>query len=182
MIEAVKAHNPIRAALEAAGIRLLKGKGLCPFHQDKHPSLSIKNERWRCWGCGAGGDVIDFTAKYYGLDIKGAIRFLADRAGITKQTSVEAKAALREREKKQELLKAFRTWEQNEVDEISAILRRYLRLIASRTTFTEAELVGLAALQGNIDVLEYYYGILCRADDKAKFELYMEAMSDAGTL
>lgn len=155
MIEAIKAHSPIRAAFETAGIRLVKDKGLCPFHTDKHPSLSIKGERWKCWGCGEGGDVIDFTAKFYGLDIKGAVRFLADRAGITKQTSAEAKAALREREKRQELLTAFKKWEQQEVDEISPILRRYNRLIASRTAFTEAELVDLARLQGNIDILRY---------------------------
>lgn len=181
VIEAVKSHNPIRAALNIAGIRLVKDKGLCPFHTDKHPSLSIKGERWKCWGCGEGGDVIDFTAKYYRLDTKDALKLLADRAGIrpanTQAERAAAEKARKERENKLVLLKAFRVWEQREVDDISAILRRYRRLIASRTTFTEAELVDLARLQGNIDILEYQYGIFCGTDDEAKFELYTEAMS-----
>ncbi len=29
------------------------GKALCPFHSDNHPSLTIKNERYKCWACGA---------------------------------------------------------------------------------------------------------------------------------
>lgn len=187
MIDTVKFHNPIRAALETAGIRLAKDKALCPFHQDKTPSLSIKGERWRCWGCGEGGDVIDFTAKYYDLDMKGAIKLLADRAGIktSPQTPAERQAAekaRRERESRAAAVRAFREWEQKEVNEISAILRRYHRLITSRTTFSEAELVDLAQLQGNIDVLEYQYSILSRSNDEQKFGLYREAMSDAGTL
>lgn len=183
-IEAVKSHNPIRAAFETAGIRLVKDKAPCPFHPDKHPSLTLRGERWRCWGCGEGGDVIDFTAKFYGLNTKGAIRFLADRAGIkTANTQAEkaaAEKARKERESKAEAVRAFRKWEQKEVAEIAAILRRYNRLVTSRKTFSESELVDLAGLRGNIDILEYYYGILCCSNDEPKFRLYTEAKLDAG--
>lgn len=181
MIEAIKSHNLLRTVISEI-VHLERDKGLCPFHHDKTPSLSVKGERWRCWGCGESGDVIDFTAKYYGLDTKGAIRFLADRAGIMRQAPDEVMAAQRKREKKQALIRAFRAWEQREVDDISAILRRYRRMIASRATFTEPEMIDLARLQGNIDILEYQYGILCGTDDKAKFELYREAMDDVGEL
>lgn len=178
MIAAVKSHNPIRAALETAGIRLVRDKGLCPFHNDKTPSLSIKGERWRCWGCGSCGDVIDFTAKYYGLDMRGAIRFLADRAGIkpvnTQADRSRIAAEKAHREKKQELLRAFRKWEQTTVNEIAEVLRRYHRMRTVRTAYTEAELIDLAELQGNIDILEYQYGILAGRDDHAKVGLYKE--------
>lgn len=181
MIEAVKAHNPLRAEIEAAGVHLERDKGLCPFHTDKHPSLSIKGERWKCWSCGEGGDVIDFTAKYYGLDTKGALRLLADRAGIMRQTSTEAKAAQMERERKQELLRAFREWEQTTVNEIAEVLRAYRHMMATRKTFTERELIELARVQGHIDYLEYIYeDILCRSNDEPKFRLYQE-MTDAGS-
>lgn len=174
MIEAIKAHNQLRAEIEAAGVHLERDKGLCPFHTDKHPSLSIKGERWRCFTCNEGGDVIDFTAKYYGLDTKGALRLLADRAGIKRQTSIEAKAAQRERERKQELLRAFREWEQTTVNDIAEVLRSYRHMKATRKTFTEGELIELARVQGEIDILEHHYEILCSKDDESKFGLYQE--------
>lgn len=173
MIEAVKAHNPLRAEIEAV-LHLEGDKGLCPFHPDKHPSLTVKGDKWRCWSCGEGGDVIDFTRKYYGLDTKGAIKLLADRAGIMRQTSTEAKAAQRERERKQELLRAFREWEQTTVNEIAEVLRTYRHMKATKATYTEAELIELARVQGEMDILEHHYEIFCSKDDESKFGLYQE--------
>jgi len=179
MIEAVKAHSPLRAEIEAAGVHLERDKGLCPFHPDKHPSFSIKGERWKCFVCNEGGDVIDFTAKYYGLDTKGALSLLADRAGIKRQAPTEARAAQRERERKQELLRAFREWEQTTVNEISAVLRAF-RSMQSKAR-TEAELQSMAEAQVEVDYLEYIYeDILCRSNDEPKFRLYQE-MKNAGS-
>lgn len=45
-----------------------KGWAVCPFHQDRHPSMSFRAGRFRCWACGASGDSIDFTAKLLGLE------------------------------------------------------------------------------------------------------------------
>lgn len=184
MIEAVKAHIPLRAEIEAAGVHLERDKGLCPFHQDKHPSLSVKGDRWKCWSCGEGGDVIDFTAKYHGLDTRGALRLLADRAGLKLegQTQAQARAAQevrREREERRRLTEDFRVWEQTEVDKISTVLRVYRHMRATRTDFTEAELVELAELQGEMDLLESRYEILCGTNDESKFGLYRE-MRNAG--
>lgn len=183
-IEAVKAHNPLREAIEAAGVHLERDKGLCPFHPDKHPSLSIKGERWKCWSCGEGGDVLNFTAKYYGLDFKGALKLLADRAGIkparTQAEKVAAEGARRERERKAGLVKAFRQWERKTANTIAEGLRRYRRLKATRNDFTEAELISLAELQGDIDYLEYIYEeVFCKKDDAAKYELFKEEMGYA---
>lgn len=53
--------------------------GLCPFHQDTHPSFSIytKDNSWYCFGCQRGGDAIDFIMQLEGLDFKSAVRRLA---------------------------------------------------------------------------------------------------------
>lgn len=162
-------------------INLKNGKGLCPFHDDKHPSLSIKDERFKCFACGEGGDVVDFVKLYYGLDTKEAIKYLADQASIkwgdlTLTESVAAAKARKERETRRAAVAAFREWEQGAVDEIAAILRAYRHMRAIRMTFTEAELEVLARLQGNIDVLEYQHEILCGRDDREKFELHKENM------
>ncbi len=61
-----------------------KYKALCPFHQDHNPSLEVNPERqsYKCWSCGAGGDIFDFVQNYEHVDFAEALRMLADRAGI----------------------------------------------------------------------------------------------------
>jgi DNA primase len=57
--------------------------GHCPFHPDRTPSFHA-DDRWRrfrCFGCGAAGDVIDFVARIEGLDTGDAIRWLREQAG-----------------------------------------------------------------------------------------------------
>ena len=59
--------------------------GLCPFHGEKTPSFHISTEHglFHCFGCGAGGDVITFVMKIENLDYMEAVKFLAERAGMT---------------------------------------------------------------------------------------------------
>ncbi len=60
-------------------------KGLCPFHGEKTPSFTVYPETasFYCFGCGAGGDVITFIKRIENLDYLDAVKFLADRAGMT---------------------------------------------------------------------------------------------------
>ena len=53
-----------------------KGWALCPFHGDKHPSMSFKNGRFRCWACNASGSSLDLVGNLLGLDTMGAVRRL----------------------------------------------------------------------------------------------------------
>ena len=50
----------------------------CPFHDDKHPSMKV-DRRFHCFGCQADGDVIDFTARLFGLSGKEAALKLAEQ-------------------------------------------------------------------------------------------------------
>ena len=58
--------------------------GLCPFHNEKTPSFTVYPETasYYCFGCGAGGDVVNFVRNIENLDYIEAVKFLADRAGI----------------------------------------------------------------------------------------------------
>lgn len=58
--------------------------GCCPFHHEKSPSfhVNVSTGLWKCFGCGAGGDLFDFVMKRENLDFPDSIRYLADRAGI----------------------------------------------------------------------------------------------------
>ena len=53
----------------------------CPFHDDKNPSMKV-DQRFHCFGCGADGDVIDFTAKLFNLYPKEAAEKLAQDFGL----------------------------------------------------------------------------------------------------
>lgn len=59
-------------------------KGLCPFHSEKSPSFFVSEQlqRYRCFGCGETGDVLDFLQKYDGMTFVEALQYLADRTGI----------------------------------------------------------------------------------------------------
>lgn len=58
--------------------------GLCPFHKEKTPSFHVSSERgtWHCFGCGLGGDGFSFIEKIEGVDFKGALKILAEKAGV----------------------------------------------------------------------------------------------------
>lgn len=60
-------------------------KCLCPFHSEKTPSCTVYNDTqsFYCFGCGAGGDVISFIKRIENLSYIEAVRFLAERAGMT---------------------------------------------------------------------------------------------------
>jgi DNA primase len=68
-----------------------KFKALCPFHDDHNPSLELNPERqsFKCWSCGAGGDIFDFVQQHERVDFPEALRMLAERAGIALETPTE---------------------------------------------------------------------------------------------
>lgn len=59
-------------------------RGLCPFHQERNPSFFVSPERgiFKCFGCGAVGDIVTFYMKIENLDFKQAIKQLAEKLGI----------------------------------------------------------------------------------------------------
>ncbi len=77
-------------------------KGRCPFHNEKTPSFFVSSDRgsYYCFGCGASGDIFTFVEEFEGLDFKGALKLLADRAGVTLEVySPQMKEAESEKEK-----------------------------------------------------------------------------------
>lgn len=84
----LKQNNPIDSVMSSYVSLKRQGRNdvcLCPFHSEKSPScvVYLDTNSFFCFGCGAGGDVITFTMKIENLDYVEAIKFLADRAGMT---------------------------------------------------------------------------------------------------
>ena len=82
VFEVVKQSVTAREAAELYGIAVGRGgMACCPFHDDRHPSMKV-DARFHCFGCGADGDVIDFTARLYDLSPKEAAEKLALDFGL----------------------------------------------------------------------------------------------------
>ena len=73
---------PIEGVAERLGLRVVRHKALCPFHDDHTPSLTFKKNKFRCWSCGASGDSISLVMKVLGKDFREACRWLADEHNI----------------------------------------------------------------------------------------------------
>lgn len=71
---------------ESYGLRIRKnGVACCPFHDDRHPSMKV-DKNYHCFACGVGGDVIDYTARMYGLSQYNAAKKLVEDFGLHVQT------------------------------------------------------------------------------------------------
>ena len=82
-VQEIKSNlSPAEVIESYTGQKAQHNKYICPFHPDKHPSLSVKGEHWKCWSCEASGDVIDFVQEYFQLDFISALIKLADDFGI----------------------------------------------------------------------------------------------------
>ena len=87
VIERIRQDNDI-VDIISENVRLKKSGrnyvGLCPFHNDKSPSLSVSQDKqiYKCFSCGEAGNVITFVMKYKKLTFYEASKYLADKAGI----------------------------------------------------------------------------------------------------
>ena len=96
--------------LQEAGIKLIRNMACCPFHSEKTPSFSVKGNRFKCFSCGEGGDVIDFASKYYNISLIEAARKLDNdyNLGIFHELSAEEKREIACKRRERERLKAYK--------------------------------------------------------------------------
>ncbi|MCG3149475.1 MAG: DNA primase [Verrucomicrobiae bacterium] len=112
VVDVIGAYFP----LKKAGVNY---RALCPFHKEKTPSFNVNpsKQMWKCFGCGAGGDVFKFVMQYENLDFIDAVRRLAEKAGI--KIEVEDAGATQHRGEKELLLKLH--------EEVSAYFQENLK-------------------------------------------------------
>ena len=89
MYEPIKAAGSVRQAAQSCGIVVNRsGMATCPFHEDHTPSLKL-DQRYYCFGCGATGDVIDFTARLLNVSNYNAAQILAEKFGIQPESQTK---------------------------------------------------------------------------------------------
>jgi len=169
--------------VQAEGVDLRRSgqswRGLCPFHEDKTPSFAIKENRFRCWGCGAHGDSIDFIRALKGLSLPEACSYFGiplPGKPITPVERREAKAKAQERKQRQILIDAFRRWEINYSTKLGKHIRGAYRWIATNVKCPE-DLEGtkgdaVAEIYKKLPFWERALEILACGSDKEKYQLY----------
>ena len=116
----IKQAVTTRQAAESFGLHVdLHSMAVCPFHDDRRPSMKV-DETFYCFGCGATGDVIAFTSRLFGIAPASAARKLAMDFGISLDEESEYPVLPKSRAQLE-----FETW----VHEALVILRRYNQLL-----------------------------------------------------
>lgn len=89
--------------------------GLCPFHKEKTGSFHVSPERstWHCFGCGLGGDGFSFIEKIEGVDFKGALTLLAEKAGVKIEYTGGSREDTSKKERLLELMTRASEWYAN---------------------------------------------------------------------
>ena len=111
--------------LHKAGIN---HKGICPFHQDNHPSMMVSKTRqtYHCFVCGEHGDVLDFLQKYNQITFTEALRLACKLAGVEfpeKEATPEENAAYRLLESRRIAIDAAAKFYQGNLSQAESFLR-----------------------------------------------------------
>ena len=126
--------------ISAYGVKLRKSGreyvGLCPFHADKRPSLSVNQDKglFHCFSCGEGGDVIRFIELAEQTDFKGALKILGMETGRSKPKPTRDN----DRRPAAALLAG---WINDQHLKVGVLCRELLRQIAIAESITDPELV-----------------------------------------
>lgn len=154
------------------------GKALCPFHNDRHPSLFVDDDHYYCYACGEHGDVIDFTAKLFGLKLFEAAQKLAHDFGITQDKPPDK--ALQEKLNRKNEAQRLRENEKlcfSALLEYMKLLQEWKRLYAPRTPEDKHDDRFVDACH-NLDYVEYLVDTLIGGDSYERTEVIEMVMID----
>ncbi|TSA09598.1 MAG: hypothetical protein D4R73_06525 [Deltaproteobacteria bacterium] len=175
----------LAAIVVAEGIELRRSRqrylGRCPFHEDKTPSFTVKENRFKCFGCNASGDAIDFIQQLRGLSFRDACLYLGITLPGRPATKAECKQveiAWQRRKHRAELVERFRQWEARYSSELGKRIRRAYRWI-TKYVKTPEDLNGstgdmLQEIYNHLPFWEERLQTLACGTDEQKFDLYKE--------
>lgn len=152
-----------------------KGWAVCPFHRDKHPSMSFRAGRFRCWACNAAGDSIDFTGRLLGLEPLAAVEKLnADfnlNLPLHRQPTPEEIQAARRRAEVVQAHKDFEEWREalsRKLCRVCLLVHDALKSAADLDKLTQAEALAVRWKS----FFEYLADILDSGDISAQMEVF----------
>ena len=179
LFEIVKYGVSCREAAEQYGVEVNRcGMALCPFHNDRHPSLYVADDHYYCFACGEHGDVIDFAAKLFGLPLYAAAQRLAADFHLTpdKPPSAAALHAKCVQTEAQQLRENERLCF-SVLSDYARILRSWKVQYAPQSPAEAPDERFIEACH-NLDQTEYYLDILCTGDSYERAEVIQQQMAD----
>ena len=179
LFEIVKYGVSCREAAERYGVEVNRyGMALCPFHNDRHPSLYVADDHYHCFACGEHGDVIDFVSKLFQLSLYDAARKLAADFHLSpdKPPSAVALHAKRIRTEAQQLMENERLCF-SVLSDYARVLRDWKVQYAPQSPDEPVHTRFVEACR-NLDQTEYYLDILCAGDSYERTEVVQHQMED----
>jgi hypothetical protein len=179
IFEIVKENVNLREAAELYGIDVNRyGKALCPFHNDRHPSLYVADDHYHCFACGEHGDVIDFVSKLFLLSLYDAAQKLAADFHLSpdKPPSAAALHAKRIRTEAQQL-KANERLCFSVLSDYARVLRDWKVQYAPQSP-AEAPDERFVEACHKLDEVEYYLDILTSGNSYERSEVIHQQMAD----
>ena len=166
-------------AAEYYGVEVNRhSKTLCPFHNDRHPSLFVADDHYHCFACGEHGDVIDFVAKLYGLPLHDAAKKLAYDFGI--QTDKPPTKAMQEKQHRKTEAQRLRETEKLCFSALMAyfhLLEDWKVLYAPKTPEDEVD-SRFAEACHNLPQVEYWVDLLLSGDSYERAEVIDRMLTD----
>ena len=179
IFEIVKENVNLREAAELYGIDVNRySKALCPFHNDRHPSLYVADDHYYCFACGEHGDVIDFVGRLFQLSPYDAARkLMADfHLSPDKPPSAAALHAKRIRTEAQQLMENERLCF-SVLSDYACVLRDWKVRYAPQSP-AEAPDERFVEACHKLDEVEYYLDILTSGNSYERSEVIHQQMAD----
>ena len=179
LFEIVKYGVSCREAAERYGVEVNHyGMALCPFHNDRHPSLYVADDHYHCFACGEHGDVIDFVSKLFQLSLYDAAQKLAADFHLSpdKPPSAAALHAKRIRTEAQQL-KANERLCFSVLSDYARVLRDWKVQYAPQSP-AEAPDERFVEACHKLDEVEYYLDILTSGNSYERSEVIHQQMAD----
>ena len=185
VFEAVKQSVTTRQAAEHYGVRVGRtGMCVCPFHDDKNPSMKV-DQRFHCFGCQADGDVIDFVSRLENVSPKEAALMLAQDFSIPYEdrepTSRSRPKPRQRQESPEQQFKRMERYCFRVLSDYHNLLRRWKRDYAPKTPDEEWHPLFVEALQKQSHV-EYLLDVLLSPDMEERAALIIDYGKEVSNL
>ena len=184
----VKEYLTTRQVAEFYGLQVKRnGFACCPFHEEKHPSMKL-DRNYHCFGCGIGGDVIDYVSRMFGLSqYEAALKLIAEF-----HLPIQGKVKLDRLQKKQfrevkaeqahlfRIKDRFKKWCNQTIEKLKGCLLEieqigiFLKDQSPEMVFSE----DYATLLHAEPVMEYWLDILCFGSIEEKQELFLKGRKE----
>lgn len=179
IFELVKENVIVVRVAESLGLAIDRhGRALCPFHDDRHPSMKLYEDHFYCFACGAHGDVINLATQITGLKPYEAAKQLAGMHGL--QEGISPSPAFQLKKQQRQEAQRFREKEQL----CFLILRDYHRLLKDwkiryppKTMEEEPDERFVEACH-RLDITEYKLDILIDGSEEKRRCLVKELMEE----